>query len=155
MEQLPNGQKILPVVQVENGGEKLRNISATIPEGDPVTIAGELNKLAANISIGRNMAGVHFYTDYYESLRMGERVTTGILLEHLTQIDEPIEMSFHSFDGDFVHLVKTAGGSEVDIIITDSQRVSVTLEQWWCRHLPIPLHRTRTRRRPEEEGISA
>ena len=30
--------------------------------------------LAANISIGRNMAGVHFYTDYYDSLRMGERL---------------------------------------------------------------------------------
>lgn len=42
-------------------------------EAEPVTISGELNKLAANISIARNMAGVHYYADYYESLRMGMR----------------------------------------------------------------------------------
>ncbi|MEM7525936.1 MAG: hypothetical protein AAF360_19715, partial [Pseudomonadota bacterium] len=34
-----------------------------------LTIQGELDKLAANISIGRNMAGVHYYSDYYDSLR--------------------------------------------------------------------------------------
>ena len=145
----------LPVVQVENGGEKLRDIGDTILGDKPVTIAGELNKLAANISIGRNMAGVHFYTDYYESLRMGERVSTGILLEHLTQFDEPIEMSFHSFDGDLVHLLKTGGGSEVEIIITDSQGAPVTLEQWWCRHLPVPSHETPTPRRQEREVMPA
>jgi len=91
----------LPVLQVESGGEKLRDISATDSAiaDEPVTIAGELNKLAANIAIGRNMAGVHFYTDYYESLRMGERVSTGILIEHMMMKDEPVEMTFTSFDG--------------------------------------------------------
>ena len=145
----------LPVVQVENGGEKLRNIREAIPEDEAVTISGELNKLAANISIGRNMAGVHFYTDYYESMRMGERVTTGILLEHLTQVDEPMEMSFHSFDGDFVHLLKTGGGAEVDINITDSQGTSVSLEQWWRRHLPVPSQHARTRSRPQRTEAHA
>lgn len=74
----------LKIFQVESNGEKLRDIRATDPDlaAQPMTIAGELNKLAANISIGRDMAGVHFYTDYYESLRMGERVATGILIEH-------------------------------------------------------------------------
>ena len=33
---------------------------------DKLTIQGELDKLAANISIGRNMAGVHYYSDYYD-----------------------------------------------------------------------------------------
>lgn len=34
--------------------------------GEPsaLTVEGELNKLAANISIGRNWAGVHYFSDY-------------------------------------------------------------------------------------------
>lgn len=48
---------------------------------EPLTVGGELNKLAANISIGRNMAGVHYYTDYIDSLVMGEKIALGVLLE--------------------------------------------------------------------------
>ena len=48
---------------------------------NPLTVGGELNKIAANISIGRNMAGVHYYTDYIDSLVMGERIAIGVLLE--------------------------------------------------------------------------
>ncbi|MEM9551598.1 MAG: vanadium-dependent haloperoxidase [Pseudomonadota bacterium] len=51
------------------------------PEGCPLTLEGELNKLAANISIGRNMAGVHYFSDYYDSLRMGEEIAIGLLEE--------------------------------------------------------------------------
>ncbi len=145
---------------VESGGEKLRDISNTQPEteAEPVTISGELNKLAANISIARNMAGVHYYTDYYESLRMGERVSTGILLEHLTQMNEPVEVAFHSFDGDHVHLSKTGGGTEVEVSITDSQGVFVTFNDWWVRHLPaaeVPLPFSQTRERTEDSAIPA
>ncbi|MEM1152703.1 MAG: vanadium-dependent haloperoxidase [Pseudomonadota bacterium] len=48
---------------------------------EPLTLLGELNKLAANISIGRNMAGVHYFSDYYDSVRMGEEIAVGILEE--------------------------------------------------------------------------
>ncbi|HAC66125.1 MAG TPA: hypothetical protein DCF68_21975 [Cyanothece sp. UBA12306] len=48
---------------------------------EPLTVGNELNKLAANISIGRDMAGVHYYTDYIDSLIMGEKIALGILLE--------------------------------------------------------------------------
>ena len=47
----------------------------------PLTVGNELNKIAANISIGRDMAGVHYYTDYIDSLVMGEKITIGVLLE--------------------------------------------------------------------------
>lgn len=128
----------LPIVRVEENSDaqKLRTLTATDSDAQNVTISGELNKLAANISIGRNMAGVHYYTDYYESLRMGERVTTGILIEHLAQIDEPVELDFHSFDGDHVHLIKDNSESDVQVLITNSQGGAVCLEQWWVRHLP-------------------
>ncbi len=135
----------LPIVQVENGsaGQKLRDIRLTDTSlaSDPISISGELNKLAANISIARNMAGVHFYTDYYESLRMGERITTGILIEHFAQIDEPVELDFHSFDGDYIHLRKDDNGTETQIRITNSQGADVCFDDWWSRHLPEPEYR--------------
>ncbi|MFY0611002.1 MAG: vanadium-dependent haloperoxidase [Hyphomicrobiaceae bacterium] len=75
-----------------------------------VTVEGELNKLAANISIGRNMAGVHYYSDYYDSLRLGERVTVSILQEQMTNYPEHVEMRFRSFDGNAV-IIRGRGGS--------------------------------------------
>jgi len=146
----------LPVVKVEEGsdGQQLRDIKSEFAT-NPITIAGELNKLAANISIGRDMAGVHFYTDYYESLRMGERVATGTLREHLSQIDEPIEIDFHSFDGDHVHLQKTGGGSVVNVFITNSQGASITFDDWWVRHLPTSASVAAPEREAASELVQA
>ena len=105
------------------------------PNADGMTISGELNKLAANISIARNMAGVHYYTDYYESLRMGERIATGILIEQMKQYNEPVEFSFESFDGDHVHLLKNDFDyAEPRVYIHDSTGVEAGLDNWWHRH---------------------
>ncbi len=86
-------------------------------EGDPnknlvpytpnqfLTLEGELNKLAANISIGRNMAGVHYFSDYYDSVRMGEKIAIGILEEQaLTYSTDPFVLSVPTFDGDVVRI---------------------------------------------------
>nr|WP_051038188.1 vanadium-dependent haloperoxidase [Pseudanabaena sp. PCC 7367] len=73
--------------------------------GDFLTLEGELNKLAANISIGRNMAGVHYYSDYYDSLRMGEQIAIGILEEQaLCYPTDPFVLSLPTFDGDVVRI---------------------------------------------------
>jgi hypothetical protein len=73
--------------------------------GDCLTLEGELNKLAANISIGRNMAGVHYYSDYYDSLRMGEKIAIGILKEQaLCYPTDPFVMTVPTFDGDVVRI---------------------------------------------------
>lgn len=65
-----------------------------------LTLEGELNKLAANISIGRNMAGVHYFSDYYDSLRMGEQVALGILEEQaLCYPTDEFTMTVPTFDG--------------------------------------------------------
>ncbi|MEO0370053.1 MAG: vanadium-dependent haloperoxidase [Pseudomonadota bacterium] len=67
----------------------------------PLTLEGELNKLCANISIGRNMAGVHYFSDYYDSARMGEEIAVGILEEQaLGYPTDPFVMSLPTFDGD-------------------------------------------------------
>ncbi|MEM7444885.1 MAG: vanadium-dependent haloperoxidase [Pseudomonadota bacterium] len=66
----------------------------------PLTLEGELNKLAANISIGRNMAGVHYYSDYYDSLRMGEEIAIGMLEEQaICYPTDPFILSVPTFDG--------------------------------------------------------
>jgi hypothetical protein len=68
--------------------------------GSFLTLEGELNKLAANISIGRNMAGVHYFSDYYDSLRMGEQVALGVLEEQaLVYPTDPFVLSVPTFDG--------------------------------------------------------
>ncbi|MEM9928000.1 MAG: vanadium-dependent haloperoxidase, partial [Cyanobacteria bacterium P01_D01_bin.50] len=70
-----------------------------------LTLEAELNKLAANISIGRNMAGVHYFSDYYDSLRMGEEIAIGILEEQaLTYPTDPFVLSVPTFDGDVVRI---------------------------------------------------
>lgn len=46
---------------------------------EPLTLGHEINKLAANISTGRNMAGVHYRSDMDASLRLGEQIAISIL----------------------------------------------------------------------------
>ncbi len=72
-----------------------------VNDGSFLTLEGELNKLAANISIARNMAGVHYFSDYYDSLRMGEEIAIGILEEQaLCYKTDPFVLSVPTFDGD-------------------------------------------------------
>lgn len=76
-------------------------------------LGDELNKLAANISIGRNMAGVHFYSDYIDSLRMGEEIAIGILQEQsIMYSKDPFNVSLTTFDGHRVVI----GNGEVQVV---------------------------------------
>ncbi|MEO0569926.1 MAG: bromoperoxidase [Pseudomonadota bacterium] len=95
----------LPVVEAKPDAENSETSALHHVTGDRLhgmTLEGELNKLAANISIARNMAGVHYYSDYYDSLRMGERVAVGILVEQMSSYDEPVRLVFRSFDGEVI-----------------------------------------------------
>ena len=69
-----------------------------------LTVEGELNKLAANISIGRDWAGVHFFTDYYESARLGEQIAIGILEEQKLTYGENFSMTVPLFDGGSIRI---------------------------------------------------
>jgi hypothetical protein len=70
----------------------------------PLTVEGELNKIASNISIGRNWAGVHYFTDYIESLRMGELIAIGILEEQKLTYGENFTMTIPLFDGGTIRI---------------------------------------------------
>ncbi|MEM1181181.1 MAG: vanadium-dependent haloperoxidase, partial [Acidobacteriota bacterium] len=71
---------------------------------EPLTVEGELNKLAANIAIGRNWGGVHYYTDYIESFRMGEQIAIGLLEEQKLTYPENFTMTVPLFDGGSVRI---------------------------------------------------
>jgi hypothetical protein len=99
-----------------------------------LTIQGELDKLAANISIGRNMAGVHYYSDYYDSLRMGERVAVGILMQQAPTYGDYMETTFKSFDGDMITISGEAGSCP-SMSIIDKDGSPVKPNDWWLRHV--------------------
>jgi hypothetical protein len=72
----------------------------TGPGAGDLTIEGELNKVGANIAIGRDMAGVHWRSDYTESIRLGEEVALCILLNQRFDYNEcDWSFSLRRFDG--------------------------------------------------------
>lgn len=53
-----------------------------VPYTGPVlTVGGELNKLASNVAMGRNFAGIHWRSDASESLKLGEELAIRYLTE--------------------------------------------------------------------------
>jgi hypothetical protein len=70
-----------------------------LPAGTVLTVRGELNKLAANISLGRNAAGVHWRSDYAQSVLFGEKIALGILREQKLTYNEDHHLTVTRFDG--------------------------------------------------------
>ena len=68
--------------------------------GSDLTVGGELNKLAANIALGRNAAGVHWRSDGTEGLKLGEAVAISILTDMKGCFNEHFDgFSLTKFDG--------------------------------------------------------
>lgn len=64
------------------------------------TIHGEINKLAANISIGRNIAGVHYRIDGDEGMVLGEKVAIQYYKDMKALQNEEIgDVTIVKFDG--------------------------------------------------------
>ncbi len=64
-----------------------------------ITVGGELNKVAANIALGRNGAGVHWRSDFTESVRLGEDIAIAILREQKATYNESSALTISTFDG--------------------------------------------------------
>ena len=69
---------------------------------DLLTVGGELNKVAANVSLGRTMAGVHWRSDYWQSVLLGEQVGIGILRDQKLTYNEPSALQFTGFRGETI-----------------------------------------------------
>jgi hypothetical protein len=81
----PDGQTLLPY---------------TGPDAGSLTVGGELNKMAANIAMARNFAGIHWRTDYASSLGLGEDVAIRMLMDMKLTYNEDFQgFTFTKFDG--------------------------------------------------------
>jgi hypothetical protein len=86
-----------PVVPTADG---LALTPYTGPDADKLTVGGELNKIAANVAIGRNIAGVHWRSDYAASLRLGESIAISVLRDQRMTYGEDFDgFTFTRFDG--------------------------------------------------------
>lgn len=94
------GAAIKNPVRVTNNGRELSNYN-----GPPLTVGGELNKLAANISLGRDIAGVHYRSDGIEGMNLGEQLAMAVLEElRLTYNERFTGFEFTRFNGESVRI---------------------------------------------------
>jgi hypothetical protein len=77
--------------------------------GEPLTLESELNKLASNISLGRNFAGVHYRTDGDFGLILGEEYAISVLKELVHNYREDFNgFTFTRFNGAKVDINQSA-----------------------------------------------
>ena len=91
-----NGDFVIPdPVMTNDKGTKL------VPyTGPDLTIESELNKLASNISLGRDIAGVHYRTDGDLGMALGEEYAISVLRELVKTYNEDFAgFTFNKFDG--------------------------------------------------------
>ncbi|MDQ3934138.1 MAG: vanadium-dependent haloperoxidase [Actinomycetota bacterium] len=98
---------LFPPVTANEAGDGLDEYTGA--DAGELTVGGELDKVAANVSIGRNMAGVHWRSDYTESVRLGERLAIQILQEQANTYNEDFAFTLTTFDGDPVVIDRSSG----------------------------------------------
>lgn len=83
-----------PVVASEDG------LSLNQYTESQLTVGGELNKLAANIALARDAAGVHWRSDGIEGLKLGEAFALLLLQDRTALYKEPFSgFTLTKFDG--------------------------------------------------------
>jgi hypothetical protein len=86
-----------PLVASDDG---LSLLPYTGADADQLTLGGEMNKIAANVSIGRSHAGVHWRSDYTESLLLGEAIAISVLRDQRRTYNEIFQgFTFTTFEG--------------------------------------------------------
>jgi hypothetical protein len=75
--------------------------------GESLLLGGEIDKLASNIALARDAAGVHFRSDSVEGLKLGEAVAIGLLADYSRTYTERFDgFVLTRFDGSKVHIAK-------------------------------------------------
>lgn len=74
-----------------------------LPFAGALTVGNELNKLASNLSLGRDSGGVHWRADGIEGMKLGEEVAIQLLRDHKLLNNESFTgFSFTRFNGSTV-----------------------------------------------------
>jgi hypothetical protein len=75
--------------------------------GADLTPGGEIDKLTANIALGRDAAGVHFRSDSIQGLKLREDVALALLAEtSLTYSEQFDGLVLNRFDGTRMRITK-------------------------------------------------
>ncbi|OLE55791.1 MAG: hypothetical protein AUG51_01905 [Acidobacteria bacterium 13_1_20CM_3_53_8] len=88
---------VTPLQPTDDGSTLLPYAGA---DANDLTVGGELNKVASNVAVGRNIAGVHWRSDGTESLKLGEEVAIRLLRDQRGTYNEAFRgFSLTKFDG--------------------------------------------------------
>jgi hypothetical protein len=73
-----------------------------------LTVGGEVNKLALNIALGRNLAGIHYRSDAMAGFRLGEDVAMAMMQDLVNTFTEDFTgFEFTRMDGTSVQICKS------------------------------------------------
>jgi membrane-associated phospholipid phosphatase len=76
-------------------------LSLLLYNGSPLTVGNEANKLAFNVAMGRDWAGIHYRSDAEYGLLLGEQVAIGLLTDAVNCLTEDFAgFQFTKFNGD-------------------------------------------------------
>ena len=83
--------------------------SLTPYRGPALSVKGELEKLAYNVAMGRNFAGIHWRSDAVGGIQLGEEVAISILQDLVNTFNEDFPgFRFTRFDGRPVEINRMA-----------------------------------------------
>jgi hypothetical protein len=86
-----------PVVPSSDG---ISLLPYTGQDAGQLTVGGELNKLANNVSFGHGIhAGIHWRSDTSSSIQLGEAVAISFLQDRAATYAEPFTINFTKIDG--------------------------------------------------------
>ncbi|HEY0778567.1 MAG TPA: vanadium-dependent haloperoxidase [Gemmatirosa sp.] len=94
-----DGNFVIPAPKKPNGtGTAL--VDYTDADAGDMTVNGELNKLAHNISFGHGIhAGIHWRSDTDTSIRLGEAVALSVLRDRASTYNEKFTVRLQKLDG--------------------------------------------------------
>jgi hypothetical protein len=94
-----DGNYVIPNPQVPTN-DGLALVPYTGPDAGQITVAGELNKLARNVSFGHGvLAGIHWRADTDWSMTLGEAMAISILQDKAKTYNERFTVTFTKLDG--------------------------------------------------------
>ena len=82
----------MDVYEPDNDGNDL------VKTGKLTTLGEEINKLACNMAIGRNWAGVNYYMDSISGLKRGEKAALSCLNELIYRYPSPVSVNISRFN---------------------------------------------------------
>src|SRR5262249_34555268 len=91
-------------------------------KGQALTLGNEIHKLASNIALGRDAAGVHYRSDSINGLFVGEEQALGLLCDYSRTYNERFDgFVLSTFRGEKIRI----GNCELKSVLNENQKLHV------------------------------